>query len=306
MSTVALGTTVFSRSEDLRGLLESISGEFVDHVYVSDDGDGEGGGSDRRELYERSYPFDLTVFDLEYDAGVGTGRHRIATEFTEDYLLQVDCDHRLPPNVEVLRSQLEARPEMGGVGGNIMEPRRGRVWNPGSDFRERSGPDGTTLYRTDGMDDREITFAAGHPVIEFDFTATMMLFRRACLDDYAWDPQFVIGGSHLDFYVGHYRETDWTFGTCPEVCFPHYPGGDDHYEKNRWSDRKIDRDFRWLREKWDYAAIQSGKDWFDTDRKFHSPSLLDRARVIYREDGPSDLLRKGVAFAAGSLRRRLP
>jgi glycosyltransferase involved in cell wall biosynthesis len=297
VTSVALGTTVFSRTGDLRELLESVSGEFVDHVYVADDGND----SERETVYNRSHPFDLTVYDLEYDAGVGTGRNRIATEFSEDYLLQVDSDHRIPSNVDILLSQLKARPELGGVGGNIMEPKRGRLWNPGSNFHERTHWNGTVLHRTDPIDDREITYAAGHPLIEFDFTATMMLFRRACLEEYAWDPQFVIGGSHLDFYLGHYHETDWTFATCPEVCFPHYPGGDDQYMANRWSDEKIGRDFRWLREKWDYERIESAKDWFDTDRKFATPSLAVRAKRVYEEEGIRSLVGSSVRYASSTI-----
>lgn len=300
MSSVALGTTVFARTDDLRRLLESISGEFVDHVYVADDGDSD----ERSDLYARSFPFELTVFDLAYDAGVGEGRNRIARELTEEYLLLVDSDHRLPPNVEVLRTQLDAAPELGGVAGTIMEPERGRVWNPGSDFSEHTDGDETTLRRTDDVDDREIRTVAGHPLVEFDFTATMSLFRRACVKESPWDDRFVIGGSHLDFYLGHYHETAWTFATCPSVCFPHYPGGDDHYAANRWSDEKLSRDYRWLREKWGYDRIDTRKDWFDSDLEIGGRTLAERAARVYAREGPFVLLRDGVGYAADALRSR--
>lgn len=258
--SVALGVKVFTRTEKLRNLLESVPPEEIDHVYVADDGETE----DRRHLYDRDWPFEFTLIDLEYDAGLGYGRERIVEEMTEEYLLIVDSDHVLPENVGLLRRQLESLPEFGGVSGLLLE--YGDIKGMTHDlFTERN-----VLVR-DVRDEKEVMEAAGHPVVPFDFLPNVCLFRRECLEDYCWDPEYVIAMEHLDFYVGHWQRTDWRFGVSPTVLFTHDPRSDATYTSNRGDPGKRMRSQEYFLDKWDYREVFLRGTWLRED--WNSPSI---------------------------------
>lgn len=107
---VALGTKVYSRTDDLRELLQTLPDDIFDSVYVADDDDS----SPRKEaVYDE---FDVHTIDLPYDAGPSAGRNAIVDAAEEEYLCIVDPDHRIPSNVLTLVDQLERCDELGGVG----------------------------------------------------------------------------------------------------------------------------------------------------------------------------------------------
>jgi hypothetical protein len=107
---------------------------------------------------------------------------------------------------------------------------------------------------------KKVEKLAGDPLIRYDFLPNVAMFRKECLEDYCWDPEYVIGKEHLDFYVGHMKETDWSFGVNPGVFFDHYPdsGGED-YKKNRESIEKLKRSKDYFLEKWGYRQIVLGQ-----------------------------------------------
>ncbi|WP_262180175.1 glycosyltransferase family 2 protein [Haloarcula laminariae] len=243
MPDIALGTTVFKRTEKLARLIESVP-DHVDVVYVSDDGDTE----ERRHLYERDYPFRLEVIDLEYDAGLGRGRHEIVERLTEPYLYIVDSDNQMPTNAEILVDQLKANCDLGGISGLYDE---GDALNCGSHdlFDE-----GSYLVR-DLRTTKSPVDVAGQSLYTFDFVPNVALFRAECLRDYSWDPEYVIGMEHLDFYLGHKRQTDWTFATNPRVIFPHDRGGSPAYLTNRTDSEKLRASREYFLRKWDLDGI---------------------------------------------------
>lgn len=246
---VALGTKLFSREKKLQKLLDSVPEDIISTVYVADDGD-----EDNRPLFDNEYPFDFVVLDLEYDAGLGAGRKAIVDACDQDYLLIVDTDHEVPDNVDALVDILNERPEYGGVSGIVNE--NGDKSTLLHDFEEH----GDVLLRTISGDKEEQT-AAGRNFIEFDFLPNAAMFRMECLEDYCWDPFYVIEREHIDFYVGHWRETDWKFACCFEVEFPHHPGGSSFYLQNRESFNKFIRSNDYFLEKWGYSTILGVKDW---------------------------------------------
>lgn len=248
--SVALGVKVFKRTEKLRRLLESVDPDVIETVYVADDGRT----ADRRELYDREWPFELTLIDLEYDAGLGYGRERILDELTERYLLIVDSDHTVPNNVDLLRRQLEARPSFGGISGLLLE--YGHLGGMCHDLRER---DGVLIRSVDG--DKQTLTVAGHPVVPFDFVPNVALFRRSCLEDRSWDPNYVIAMEHLDFYVTHWAETDWRFGVSPAVQFGHDPRSDRSYERDRGDETKRMASKRYFLNKWGYRQVVLRNTW---------------------------------------------
>lgn len=260
---MAISVKVFNRTEKLEALLESVPAEVYETVYVADDGHT----GERTHLYEREWPFDLEVLDLPYDAGVGVGRNAILERVEEEFLTVVDSDHEVPANVDVLARQLEARPEFGGISGLLVE--HGRIQGLCHDLYEEDG----VLVRDTGPKVAETV--ADYPFVEFDFVPNVVTFRRECLEELAWDEHYVIGRDHLDFFVGHWRETDWRFGTCPSVLFPHHPGGGSEYESNRLNPEKLLAGKSYFLEKWGYDGIVACEFWLGNQSVDRPLAMLD-------------------------------
>ena len=296
MPEIALGTKVFSRAGRLGSLFDSLQQTSIDSVYIADDGKPS---EEKTSLYEANYEFNLKVLDLEYDAGLGYGRNRIVEESEEPYLLIVDSDHQVPPNVDRLVDQLDARPDLGGVAGLLFE-------------REKISGTCHDLYRQEDVlvrdirGQKEVQRLAGEPLVEFDFIPNACLFRRECLEDRMWDPEYVIGKEHLDFYWTHRQETDWTFGVNPTVLFDHYPGGDTNYVTNRESAEKLYHSKRYFLDKWELRAIVLGRtDWTDATRSHRTPQYLaEQAIKRLLLSLPPDLQAPLMEFRDAIRRRR--
>ncbi|MFD1563000.1 glycosyltransferase family 2 protein [Haloarchaeobius amylolyticus] len=295
---VALGVKVFNRTEKLEALLESVPADEYETVYVADDGQTE----ERTHLYERSWPFDLELIDLPYDAGLGVGRNAIVDALSEDYLTVVDSDHEVPTNVGVLARQLEARPEFGGISGLLLED--GRIQGLCHDLFE----EGDVLIRDTGS--KTAAMVAGYPLVEFDFVPNVVTLRRDCLEELAWDENYVIGREHLDFFVGHWQGTDWRFGTCPAVLFPHRPGGGSEYDSNRLDRSKLLASKSYFREKWGYEQVVAREFWLGNQSVDKPLAILDSdvpvptwlgAKVMDLRDARLRL-EAATASASGSLR----
>lgn len=257
MGEIALGATVFQREKKVAALLKSIDADLpIQTVYIGDNGEI----TDRkREIYNKQYPFDLEVLDLEYDSGLGHSRRKIVEQSEEPYLLIVDCDVEVPHNVERLYDILEQKNDLGGVGGVLIEGDRLR-----SDchdlFESRS------LLVKDIREPKQIQEVAGSPLVEFDLIQNVAMYRRECLDDYCWDSAYTIGWEHTDFFIGHKRRTDWSFGVCPEVMFRHYPGGSASYTSKRQSRKRLQKTKQHFLQKWGYKQVLTGQvNWLQTN-----------------------------------------
>jgi len=261
---IAVGVKVFSRVEKLGRLLSSIEPSPVDTVYVADDGEMT---DEKTALYDREFDFDLTVFDLPYDAGLGHGRAHIVENLSEEYLLVVDSDHELRGDVGVLREQLRADSDLGGVSGLLYE--NGAIVGTCHNLSRN----GDVLIRN-VAGPKPVESVGGYPFVEFEFIPNAAMFERDCLEDYCWDPEYVIGKEHLDFYIGHKRRTDWRFGVNPTVLFDHHPGGTSSYVENRESYEKLRRSRSYFLEKWGFDRIVLGyTDW--EDRRYGEPGWND-------------------------------
>ena len=298
MPEFAVGTTVFLRTERLCRLLESVDPEPVTTVYVADVGETE----ERRGLYDREWPFDLEVLDLAYDAGVSRGRRAVveAMDESEEFLLVVDSDNTVPEDAPVLADQLDALPDVGGIAGTLVEPELGRVYQPATDLAEH----GDALIKSSRLRRKEVEQVAGAPFVPFDFVPNVTMFRRACLDDYCWDPEYTVHKEHIDFFVGHWKRTDWAFGVCPAVLFPHYPGGAEAYRDHRFDDEEFERLTRYFYDKWGYTDVRSPHAaWFDT-HKVTDPTMGPRDLVDELPMTPERLLASTPTREPRSLPRR--
>lgn len=288
MQDVALGTKVFKRYGDLRRLLESIPETKIQHVYIADDGDDSPA---ERALSEVDLGLDVTIFDLEYDVGNGHARREIVEQSDEDFLLMVDPDHTIPKNVDTLYNQVTQQDRVGGVAGSIIEPDENRMWQSGKKFFEENGG-----LVSDATGDHAITTVAGEPFVRFDFVPQAILFKRECLEAYAWDRNYITRREHADFFVGHWKETKWQFGVAPGVLFGHYPGGNADYESHRRSPDKHAKDDQYFLEKWDYEFFEMRDPyWFNTDTS--NIGIAQRIHDVYSSEGLLGLTQRGIGLA---------
>jgi glycosyltransferase involved in cell wall biosynthesis len=297
MSDVAVCTTVFKRIKKIDKLLNSIDSEIVSTVYIADDGEW----TDQKErVYSQSFEFNLEVFNLDFDSGLGAGRHKIVQEFDEDYLLLMDSDMQMPENTEILLKQLQNDSRIGGICGLFAEDKK--IFSSGC----------LDIYIEDNIveleirESKQVEFLEGYPFIEFDMIANGALFRRECVKEYSWDPEYVIGREHADFYIGHKNRTDWKFGLCPSVHFPHDPGGDEDYLSHRWDDRKYREAEEYLLNKWDFTEYnQMDDNWLDVYNphfgKHSNPNLIDMLKFKYKSDGLINTFTDAFRFVKNKL-----
>jgi hypothetical protein len=274
-SEIAVCVPVFKRTPKVEDLLESVEKTSLDQVYIADDGKNT---ADKERVYNRDWGFDLEIFDLEFDSGVGEKRHILAKKPEEEYLLFIDSDMKVPRNYEVLLKQIKDRPNIGGVCGMILE--EGRIRSTSSDFYEEDG----NIVR-DIKERKEIQYVGGAPFVEFDLHPQVGVFRKECLMDYNWDPEYKIMREHIDFFLGHWQNTSWTFGLSPQVYFRHYPGGSEEYMYYRTSEDRVEDSDEYFCEKWGYEElVVETNEWIDTHGFLRQRYPLDRklARLFQR------------------------
>lgn len=273
MDEIAVGVVVFNRAEKVADLLYSVSKDSpVGAVYVGDNGKM----TDRkREIYNRSYPFDLQVLDLKYDSGLGYGRQKIVEQSDESYLLIVDSDVEIPYNIGQLQTILKNRPDLGGVGGVLIETNQ--IRSDCYDLFNR----GSVLLK-DIRNSKKVQKVSGLPLVEFDQIQNVAMYRRECLEEYCWDPEYKIGWEHTDFFVGHKRQTEWSFGVSPEVMFRHYPGGNESYQSKRRGQTRIRRSKQYFLDKWGFKQIMNGETrWLNT--RHRAPGINNEIVDIIKE-----------------------
>lgn len=293
MPDLALGVVVLNRIDKLTKLLKSAEDTIIDTVYVADNGEKT---TEKESLFSQGFDFNLNVLDLEYDVGLGTSRDAIVRAFDEEYLLIADSDHEIIDDLDRLISILESREDIGGVAGSVMEPERGRIWQSAKDFYES----GSNLVRSADFNEKKLEQVNGSVFVQFDFVPYPTLYRAECLEDYSWDPEYPLGRAHVDFYVGHWKQTDWVFGICPQVHFGHYPGGDRSYTSHRRDSEKYRRAKSHFQEKWGYDSIQPGRGyWYDTEGY---PSLVEKAMNIYDDQGALTLLKEGIDWTSRKIK----
>jgi len=295
MTKVTLGVKVFKRTDKLSKLLSSSQLRQISKAIVADDGEIT---DKKQKLYSRDFGFDIEVLDLDYDAGVGFGRHKIVQALDNPYLVMVDPDHRIPHNIDILVDQLESDHSLGATAGTIIEPDHGRIWQSAKDFFEVDD----TLVRTADTS-VDMRFVSNSPFIKADFIPQAGVFRKECLEDYSWDPKYINSSEHLDFFVGHWKETDWEFGICPDVNFKHYPGGDDEYMSNRKDNIKWQKSRDYFLNKWGYEEVEMGEQYlFDSAQT--TSSVSDRVIEVIDNNGIIGLINGAYVVGKNLLRGR--
>lgn len=279
LDDVAIGLTSFLRREKVETCLRSIieNPHEFSRVIVADNG---GIGPEKRRVYERFRKrAPLEVLDLDDERGTGASRNAIVEELDEPYLLLVDDDMTVPSSVETLRRILDARPDLGGVAGIHYQGGILRAWAHDLFLEETAA--GSVLVSDRRADKSSIvdTPYGEKRIFEYEFIPNCVMFRRECLEDSRWDPEFKMAKEHVDFYLDHKLNSDWSFALTEEAVFPHYPGGSDEYDNARWDDEVHRESMQYLFDKW-------GIEGHLYKRKFHRPKvnkrpLSDRIRKTF-------------------------
>ncbi len=277
---VVVGVPFLQREAKLQQLLESaVTNPAIDSVVVADNGD-----ESERDVYG-DYGDAVDVLDLPFDAGIGACRAAVAKQTDAEYLVVVDSDMEIPRNIDTLVQILERDPGLGAVAGILEE--NGQVRAGVCDFHEDEHFRGRTALVQSIREDKSVEWSTGYPVARFDKLPNAMVVRRACVDDYGWDSDLK-DKEHLDWFLGHYHETDWEFGVTPAVLFRHHTSRDNDSEYQQQfrfgNDERQQRYRERLLEKWDYDRVVYGSNrWFGTQRR----PLADRLYKAVAADVPT-------------------
>lgn len=242
------------RDAKLDTALSYLPADEVGHAYVASV------APDPPAIDPAEYAVDVTILDAGSDYYAGRAR-RVAYEATDaEYVLVIDSDCYCPPTLFPLRAILDADETLGGVAGMLAEPNQERIRHTAKHFRDHT----PTLLQSAQFGVTTIKKAAGYPVAAFDKLPNATLFRRAALEDYAWDRKFP-KRAHLDFYLAHWRHTDWRFGATTAVSFWHDPGGSDAYTDLRQDEERHQHGLDRIAEKWGFEEIETlGEPWLYT------------------------------------------
>lgn len=274
--SLAVCVPVIERTDDLERLLASVP-RYVDEVVIADNGHTD----ERKHVYDRDYAFDVELVDLAYDAGIGACRTAAAASASTEYVLVCDNDMEIPDSVWRLVAALEAEDSLGGVSGILDE--HGSLRSGCCNFEGESLYSGDRALVQQIGSDPPLEWIGGHPIARFDKLTNAAVLRRECVADYSWDTGLK-DREHLDFYVGHWRRTEWEFAVCPSVVFRHHTGGSNEYE-TQWRHGNDDRQQRYREaflSKWGYDRLVCGDtQWFGTDADGRSP-LEPLARTVER------------------------
>lgn len=280
---IALGIPALDRRECLERCLSSVPSG-INRVIVADNGPPNT-EANRHDIYDAHWPFEVSVCDLDYDVGIGACRAAIADELDEDYLIVADSDMVLPQESDLGRlvQVLEVRPDLGGASGVLVEGDRFR--SGATNFHEESLFRNRSALVQSIREPPAIEWVDETPIARFDKLTNAAVIRQEAVEDYGWDSELE-DMEHVDFYVGHWRETDWSFAVCPAVVFDHLKGMNQAYrETYREGERhrgKRNRARERFREKWGFNRVVVGQqiEWLDSRRRSPPETLMELFRQV--------------------------
>jgi len=148
----------------------------------------------------------LKVIKMNFDSGLAKSRKVALRESSANYVFVIDDDIYLPPNAPELLEVLEEFPKIGGIA--LLLRNKDRIVCKVGDIRSSWRH---VSVRLDWKQKRIWRTSSGIRFMIFDYIPNCALFRRECLEDYAWDDFFKIGNEHADFYLTHKKLGKWVF-----------------------------------------------------------------------------------------------
>ncbi|WP_229120233.1 glycosyltransferase family 2 protein [Halapricum desulfuricans] len=279
-----LGVPVFSRYNKLERLLrQSEKHNGINKVIV-----GDNGKKNSSDPFYSGWDITIEVVDLEHGVGVSAARNSIFKR-ADERLLLIDSDILLPPNINRLHRVLDEDETLGGVSGMIVEPETGKSFLTGANFKELDNKLIKKALRSPKID-----LVNGVAIYRADYISLPGLYRTSIIEDQSWDEEYNIHREHLDFFISHWKESEWEFATTPEVVFHHYPSMNTGYAKNiRRNEESIMSDNLYFLDKWEYESLNGfGNHIMSSGPNNHTD--LERAVYHYQKSGIKGLLRRGI------------
>ena len=218
---ITVGIKSFLRPDAVKRTLAALEGHSFAEVIVADDAKID---EEKRKIYEhasRVIP-NFRLLELPFDVGLSAGRNAIVAECSSDYLLMLDDDQEIPPNVLDLAEVLEVDEKIGGVSCFWIE--FGRLKCNAANLIDK----GVYIIKDIG-DEKTFSTDSGKKFFYADFIPNSTLFRVSCLKDCGWDPRLKIGSEHIDFFLSHKRLGKWKFVVCKDVVINHFPNKSGQY-----------------------------------------------------------------------------
>lgn len=252
---LSVGIKTFMRTPQLRRCLDSLRQHEWHEVIVAEDGPMD----EERELLYGNFAeqMPLKLLRLPFDTGLAAGRNEILRHCDTPYLLMLDDDQTVPANVDRLAEVLDENDHIGGVSAVLLE----------HGDRKCTACDlflvGSRIVK-EVRDHHPVRHtASGQRFVTFDFIPNSTLFRKACLDDLAWDPFYKIGREHLDFYFSHQRIGRWQFAVSPDVIIGHHPDSAAGAYRSFRHGQRIAVSDRYFLEKFGVTSVVEGRKLHD-------------------------------------------
>lgn len=184
----------------------------------------------------------IQVCWLPFDCGLSYARNRGFEEVETPYVLLADDDFIFTDktNVRAALDILENDPELGFIGGSIMDIRTGsnkvekrllRRWEKFFLICERTKTLITIPIDYLPLQTRQV---AGYTIYMCDMTSNWGLFRTAVLDgNIQWDEDIKINGEHEDFFLSLKENSSWRVGYLPQLQCDHHQLNHPEYSKLR-------------------------------------------------------------------------
>jgi hypothetical protein len=233
---VALLAVTFGRPMAIQRLIRTARGRYPHlSIYVADQSEPD---PFMDEFYEENR---VNIVRTGPDSGVAFSRNRLLEEIEEDYVLVSDDDVIFLPetSLEVPLQILEARPDLGVVGGRLwnVETHKGEVLRDNLFWELLFLEDhqhSTLTTAPVHLFPREPQTVAGERIFLSDSVLNFALFRRSCFSEtIRWDPQFKSNGEHEDFYVNWKHNGRLKIAYSPGFVAEHHRPSRQAYERNR-------------------------------------------------------------------------
>ena len=278
MTTIPLFIPVYEEPELLERLLVSVMNRGdLNPIYVMDTGPEM---PEKERVYDT---FDVQVVDIGPDESVSKARNK-ANEITDSEIYCLtDSDTEIVGDIQHLVDCIQSEDDVGAVTSPLIET--DRILYMGGNFREQNGG----LVR-EAIPKPDIRFIDGFPYYEYDLVCSSGVFRKECVDDYAWDEQYQIGFDHEDFHLGHWKNTKWNFLMSFMPVFKHNTGGRDTIEEKR-ENRNTTPQEQFL-EKWGYDHWTTKSPWMSSD--YEPRDDLERAIEHYRHGGVARVAKRAL------------
>jgi glycosyltransferase involved in cell wall biosynthesis len=186
--------------------------------------------------------YKIRVIWVPFDCGLSYARNRGIEEVETPYALLADDDFIFTEktNVQAALDVLENDPELGFIGGSIIDIRTDpdnaeirylRRWEKFFLICER-----TKTLITIPIDylPLQTRLVAGHTIYLCDMTSNWGLFRMKLFDGtMRWDEDIKINGEHEDFFLSLKENCSWRVGYLPRLQCDHQQTYQSEYHKLR-------------------------------------------------------------------------